>query len=33
VDDAGGIDIWRVLHGRRDLIGLLGADNNGETDP
>lgn len=27
VDDAGGIDIWRVLHGRRDLNALLGGDD------
>ena len=27
VDDAGQIDIWRVLHGRRDLSALLGDDD------
>jgi toxin ParE1/3/4 len=26
-DDAGQIDIWRVLHGRRDLSKLLGDDD------
>lgn len=29
VDDAGQIDIWRVLHGRRDISALLGE---GEHD-
>jgi len=27
VDDAGQIDIWRVLHGRRGLSALLGDDD------
>lgn len=32
VDKQGQIDIWRVLHGRRDLAALLGDDDPGEGD-
>ena len=32
VDDAGQIDIWRVLHGRRDISALLGEHDPGEGD-
>jgi toxin ParE1/3/4 len=32
VDDAGQIDIWRVLHGRRDISALLGEVDPGEGD-
>jgi toxin ParE1/3/4 len=32
VDDAGQIDIWRVLHGRRDISALLGESDPGEGD-
>jgi len=31
VDDAGQIDIWRVLHGRRDISALLG-DGDPDAD-
>jgi len=33
IDDAGQIDIWRVLHGRRDVSALLGENAPGEGDP
>lgn len=28
VDDAGQLDIWRVLHGRRDITALLGEGDS-----
>ena len=32
IDDSGEIDIWRVLHGRRDIPTLLGDADLGEGD-
>lgn len=32
VDAAGAIEIWRILHGRRDIPALLGEDYPGEDE-